>query len=287
MRYLCLCSVGVALLAWGPVTPVRAATAGLSLLPGRLEVEVKPGVQKTVSFQIESPPSDEPVQGRLLLNLTDWSLGEDGAMAFQDSGSVPTSAASWITFSPTAISISSGQKSMVRVTIDTPADLRPGVYRAGIFVQERPPAAAPKKGDHNIMFRFRYMEVIYVIVQPVAADPHLLDAGLLAAGKGFDLIYKMTNDGNGFVRPLITYSLKDGAGTTVREEKAHETTILLPGAKLAERIPLEGVAPGKYQLSVAADFRDDKPIQSMVRTIDIAAEAPAAAVTAAPAPPKQ
>jgi hypothetical protein len=287
MRY-CLCqySVGLAFLTLCLGTPVRAATAGLALLPGRLEVEVKPGVQKTVSFQIESPPSDEPVQGRLLLNLTDWSLSEEGSMGFQDAGSGPMSAASWITFSPTAISISSGQRSLVRVTIDTPADLKPGVYRAGIFVQERPPAAAPQKGDHNILFRFRYMEVLYVIVQPAAADPHLVDAGLQAAGKGFDLIYKMTNDGSAFVRPFLSFNLKDAAGKVVREEKAHETTILLPGAKLAERIPLDGVPPGKYQLSVAVDFRDDKPIQSMVRTIDVAPEAPAVAA-AAPAQPKQ
>src|ERR1035437_2999825 len=149
-----------------------------------------------------------------------------------------------------------------------------------------PPRRAPEKGDHNILFRFRYMEVLYVIVEPAAADPHLVDAGLQAAGKGFDLIYKMTNDGSAFVRPFLSFNLKDAAGKVVREEKAHETTILLPGAKLAERIPLDGVPPGKYQLSVAVDFRDDKPIQSMVRTIDVAPEAPAVAA-AAPAQPKQ
>ena len=58
--------------------PAWAGTAGLALEPGRLEIEVKPGVQKTVSFQIESPPSDEAVRGRLLLSLTDWDLSEDG-----------------------------------------------------------------------------------------------------------------------------------------------------------------------------------------------------------------
>ena len=72
--FLCRYSVCVAFLMCYLGTPAGAATAGLSLLPGRLEVEVKPGVQKTVSFQIESPPSEQPVQGRLLLNLTDWSL---------------------------------------------------------------------------------------------------------------------------------------------------------------------------------------------------------------------
>ena len=73
--------------------PAWAATAGLALQPGRLEIEVKPGTQKTVSFEIESPPSDEAVRGRLLLSLTDWDLAEDGSLTFQDPGSQKMSAA--------------------------------------------------------------------------------------------------------------------------------------------------------------------------------------------------
>src|ERR1035437_9988784 len=85
--------------------PACAATAGLALQPGRLEIQVKPGVQKTVSFEIESPPSDEPVRGRLLLSLTDWDLAEDGSLTFQDPATHKMSAAPWITFTPSAISI--------------------------------------------------------------------------------------------------------------------------------------------------------------------------------------
>src|SRR5688572_12706067 len=144
---------GTAVLFLAGATIAWPATSGLGLQPGRLEIEVKPGVQKTVSFEIETPPSVDVVRGRLMLSLTDWNLTEDGSLTFQDAGSQKMSAAPFITFSPAAISIESGQRHLVRVTVNTPADAAPGVYRAGIFVQERPPATPPKKGEHNVVFR--------------------------------------------------------------------------------------------------------------------------------------
>jgi hypothetical protein len=266
--------------------PARAATAGLALLPGRLEIPVTPGVQKTVSFEIESPPSDEPVRGRLLLSLTDWDLAEDGSLIFQEPASQKMSAATWITFTPAAVSIASGQKYLVRVTLDVPAGTQPGVYRAGIFVQERPPAAPPKPGEHNILFRFRYMETLYAIVGPVAARPGLVDAILEPTGQKLQVVCKMKNEGTGFARPRITWSLRSETHELVAEMKSHEATILLPKVTLNERFPLETLSAGRYELSMAVDFNDDGPVQSMVRTVEIA---PPAAVPPAPAStlPKQ
>ena len=249
--------------------PACAATAGLALQPGRLEIQVKPGAQKTVSFEIESPPSNEPVRGRLLLSLTDWDLAEDGSLTFQDPATHKMSAAPWITFTPSAISIVSGEKYLVRVTLDVPADVPPGVYRTGIFVQERPPAAPPKPGDHNILFRFRYMETLYAIVGPVAARPSLVDAALAPAGEKMQVVCKMKNDGSGFVRPRITWTLRSEAHEVVAETKSHEATILLPQVALNERFSLPSISAGKYELTMAVDFQDDGPVQSMVRTVEI------------------
>jgi hypothetical protein len=249
--------------------PVWAGTGGLALVPGRLEIEARPDVEKTVTFQIESPPSDEPVNGRLALSLTDWNLSSDGAMEFADPGSGPGSAAPWLTFSPSAVSIQSGQKYLVRVTVKPPADIKPGVYRAGIFVQERPPATAAKQGEHNIYFRFRYMEVLYVIIPPAAANPKLVDTALRQSAQGLEIVCTMTNEGSHFTRPHISWLLRDSSGAVVRQEKSRDTTVLLPAATLSEHIPLPAVEPGKYELSVQADFGGDLPIQAMTRAVEI------------------
>src|SRR5689334_976828 len=92
-------SGALATLALGLVfnRPAVAQTAGLGVHPPRLELEMQPGTQKTVSFEVEAPPSDQPVRGRLLISLTDWNLTRNGSMEFFASGSHPGSAAPWIT----------------------------------------------------------------------------------------------------------------------------------------------------------------------------------------------
>jgi len=59
----------------------HAQTAGLGLDPGRMEVEMKPGQEKTIAFTIDSPSSEIPVRGRLLLSLTDWDVNEDTSIS--------------------------------------------------------------------------------------------------------------------------------------------------------------------------------------------------------------
>src|SRR5437867_3341694 len=103
------------LIAWQD--DLHAQTAGLGLNPARTEVEIMPGGEKTVSFRIESPPAEEAVRGRLLLTPYDWTIDEEGVAQYAYVGSLPNSASSWIVFSPTAVSISSGQTQPVRVTV--------------------------------------------------------------------------------------------------------------------------------------------------------------------------
>ena len=190
-------------------------------------------------------------------------------MVFEDAGADAMSAAKWITFSPAAVTVDSGRNYSVRVTADVPKDAKPGVYRAGIFVQERPPATPPQKGDHTILFRFRYLEVLYIIVPPTAADAKLVDASIEPAGNRLDLVCRMRNDGSGLVRPFLNWSLRDESGSVVRQEKRLEANVLLPQAKLSEHVPLGGLAPGKYELSIQVDFRDNKPVQALTRKVEI------------------
>src|SRR5438034_1135997 len=128
-------------------TAANSQTAGLGIHPGRLEIQMQPGTQKTVSFEIESPPADQPVSGRLLLSLTDWNIKQDGSLEFFEAGSQAISSAKWIEFSPSALTISSGRKQMVRVTVTLPPDVKSGEYRTGMFIQERPPATPAKAGQ--------------------------------------------------------------------------------------------------------------------------------------------
>jgi len=262
------CALAALLVALAP-SRAHADSAGLGLNPGRAEVEVMPGEEKTVSFRIDSPPSEQPVRGHLLLSLTDWKINQDTSVTYVDPGSLPDSAAKWVVFSPSSLSIDSGQSQLVRVTVRVPEGTTKGVYRAGVFVQERPPAAPPKPGEHVMMFRFRYLFSLYVMVGQLSGEGHLADLRSIPEHDGVRIICEMNNTGTRHVRPYIDATLRDSHGNTVAALKRYEATVLLPSATNEEPITINDLAPGHYEIEAQIDFQDGHPIQAIKRGIEV------------------
>lgn len=261
--FLCLCLLGTF------SGSVNAQTTGLGIRPMRLEMEVVPGKSKTASFMIESPPSDADVRGRLILSLTDWVIHEDTSVAYLEAGSQPKSASSWLVFSPTDLTISSGQERLVRVTANVPVGTPPGVYTSALFVQERPPTRQPKKGEQLIFFRFRYVVTIYVIVQPVSGKGEIDDLQLTRNAKGIQLVCQLKNSGTRHLRPLISWFLRSGTQELIAEKNV-ETTVLLPAATTKETLTIPmPLAPGEYEIEAQVDFHDGQPLQTIKRKVDI------------------
>jgi len=246
----------------------------MGLNPSRAEVEILPGTEKTLAFEIESPPSNSPVRGRLLLSSTDWTISEDGAVQFPDPGTLPDSASRWIVFSPSAVSISSGQKQMVRVTVSVPEKTSPGSYRTAIFVQERPPATPPEKGEHKIYLRFRYVYTLYVIVPPATGEGAVQDVRVAGNPKGLALVFDWKNSGNRHVRPVVTWSLQNAAKTVVASTKRYDATVVLPHMTMHESFPLpDGLEPGTYEVTAHVDFQTGQPVEEIKRIVEITAVA--------------
>jgi P pilus assembly chaperone PapD len=248
---------------------VNAQTAGLGIRPMRLEMEVVPGKSKTASFVVESPPSSIDVQGRLILSLTDWEVHEDTTVAYIEAGSQPRSASSWLVFSPTDLTISSGQERLVRVTANVPPGTPPGVYTSALFVQERPPARQPKKGEQLIFFRFRYVVTIYVIVQPVSGKGEIADFQLVRDARGVHLVCQLKNTGTRHIRPMISWFLRSGTEELISEKNV-ETTVLLPSSTTKETLTIPmPLVPGEYEIEAQVDFHDGQPVQTIKRKVDL------------------
>ena len=99
-------------------------TASISISPLRIEAAVIPGVEKTVSFELFTPASPDGDAGRVVLNLTDWTIREDGSADYTEPGTQPNSASAWVRFSPAAVTLRAGQRQLVRVTILKPHSRR-------------------------------------------------------------------------------------------------------------------------------------------------------------------
>ena len=246
-----------------------AQTAGLGINPGRVEVEMKAGQEKTIAFEIEAPPSDVPMRGRLTLTLADWHIDEEAGVTYSDAGAQPDSAAPWIVFSPAAMNISSGQKQVVRVTVRLPHDVQPGDYRTAIFIQERPPATPPGRDEHLVYVRFRYVFFLYVVVPPVSIQAELLDVALQIQPRGAHLVCVLKNSGSRHVRPYITWYIRGEDQHVVSSVKQYEATVLLPFSSINERFPIEDLPPGKYEITAQVDFQDNAALQSITRTVNL------------------
>ena len=245
-----------------------AQTAGLGIQPMRLELEVMPGKTRTASFSIEAPPSDNEVRGRLMLGLTDWSIHEDTSVTYQDPGTQSRSAASWITFTPSDVGISSGQQRLVRVTAAVPQQAEPGLYTAALFVQERPPTRLPQIGEQLFQFRFRYVVTLYVIVPPVFRQAEIADLQLQSDAQGTRLVTRLQNTGTRHLRPMISWFVR-ARGKEVVAEHNTEATVLLPGTLSNETLTLsDPLPPGGCEIEVQVDFNDGRPVQAVRRMVD-------------------
>jgi hypothetical protein len=254
--------------------PLLGQAPSFSVNPLRIEMEVNPGAEKTVSFDIAAPTSSsaQAQAGRLILNLTDWTIKEDGNAVYDEPGTQANSASPWTTFSPSAVTIHTGQTQLVRITVKVPEKTSPGVYRTALFIQERP-HAAPAKTEGGVLFmRIRYAFTLYVIVPPVSSHPMLTDVHVNSASQPFRFTYELNNSGTLHVRPIINWIIKHGpdAVAQVDSRGKHEATVLLPGATLREAFAINStLMPGHYQVSVIVDFQDAQPLQAMTRDFDV------------------
>jgi len=257
-------------------SPLLCQTPAFSVNPGKMELEVNPGTEKTAAFEITAASAPVPERGRIMVSQTDWSILEDGSLTFKQPGSSQEpSASSWITFSPSAFTLESAQTQLVRITVTVPQKTPPGVYRTGLFVQERPSATPPEAGLRVINVRVRYVFLLYVIVPPVSSHAELVNLEADTSNGPPQLICEMKNTGNRHARPLVFWSIRrDGVAETESRGKV-EATVLLPDATMREAYSLQqlSLAPGRYQASVFVDFQDGKPQQSMSRDFEVLAPA--------------
>jgi hypothetical protein len=238
---------------------------GISLLPNRLEVVIPAGTEKTVGVAVDytrdAPGGTLPLL-RLAARLEDWALNEKGEVRTAPVNTLPRSAASWITYSPSEFTIAPETRRIIRFTITVPKDTAPGDYYLACYVENRLAPPPPTQGKAQLTINFRFYTMIYVMVPGLSREGELqgLETKMV---NGFPMVNpKLANKGNSRIRPMQSVEIRDAADKVVFSSAMSEALVVLGGQSWQMPIPIDAALPaGKYKLAYTVDFGERKPLQ--------------------------
>lgn|GEM_PF-656964 len=229
------------LLLWLLVS--ASAQTGIGVAPPRYELVLAPGDSTTQSVALFSRNTPDQV---IEVSLVDWLIDPDGGVKTLPPGSLPYSAAAWLSTVLDPFTLERDATHEVRFTVSVPASPElSGSYRAALaFTTE--PRPVERKGIVALM-RTRALAVVYVTVQgteqPAAELQGVTVATDEASGKRY-LVADVVNTGNVYLRLNGELRFVNTAGEVAQR------------LELPERVLLrEGVV--RYRLALPEDLPDD------------------------------
>lgn len=243
--------------------PVQASTQapaddGIGVAPARFELPMLPGSEKTVVVNvIYNSVSGEAQPCRLVASLGDWSILSTGEAEYYKAGTQPSSASSWLTYSPAEITALPSKVHPIRVTISVPKDATPGDHLAALFVEARPDNLKVDQNRRQVILRFRMAALFYVMVPQLTRKGSLQNLKSGVSEQGILITPTLKNDGNSHLRPLHSVKILDSAGATVAELPETESLPVLAGAEMSRALIIpKSLAAGAYSVHYRVDFKD-------------------------------
>ena len=238
---------------------------GISISPPRMEIIIPAGTEKTVGMIVDYtrdfPEAKLPI-ARLVARLEDWSVAPNGELMLRPVGTLPRTAAGWVTYTPPEFTLAADTRQIIRFTFSVPKDTPPGDYYLACYIQGRDAPPPPKEGGRQITVSFRYYTLIYVKVPGLTDDAALLALEAKVVNGYPVVIPQMENKGNSRVRPKHAVEIRNADGKVVFTSPMAETMVVLGGHSWQKPFPINAELPaGKYKLSYTVDFGDKKELQ--------------------------
>ena len=183
----------------------------------------------------------------------DWWHEPGNARKFAPPGTLPHSAAKWISFVPEKVTVNPGKGSNVTVVVNTPADASAGNYAVAWF--EAIPDANPKSKELRVGARLGVLVMTEVrgetkpavIVEDLTISPPTASQPLKAD-------VKITNSGDVHLFPKGTLVIMDRKRKLVGHV-GFEKQRMLPGEDRSVTIKYGGdLKPGDYEAILTIDY---------------------------------
>ncbi|MGO9435026.1 MAG: hypothetical protein ACLP00_12155 [Terracidiphilus sp.] len=291
----------LSILAGLGVIPAAQAQMGLGLVPMRNELSVAPGQQVSGALKLSS---ESGAKIRIRAEVDDFYIDESDTPQFERN--IPHestySCKNWLTLNPMEIELETGGSLLVRYTIRVPADAAEGSYNcAAGFTTLRPAGESADEGM-GMHMAVRIVSAFYIQVGKPPVIGNLKEIKLEAipapavpaegasaknvtdgkeARGSWQAVVVLENAGQMYFRPAGKLEVLDADGKNVETDDFPSMPIL---RNRSQRVifPLKtNLEPGHYTLRVNVDCGTNEIQQG---TVDVAVEAPSAALGANPSP---
>jgi hypothetical protein len=194
----------------------------------------------------------------------------DGALTGPLLGEPSKNTGNWLTVDTSAVTLKPGQNKRVKFKMTVPADTAAGDYFGFIFVQPSPaeqaaPSGAPgEKAPVSINVKVVQRLGVCIWERVPGSLQNVLKVGTLKKiidrGRLF-LELELSNEGNTYLKPTGSWSLKSPSGEVVTSQIPNELGYILPGHPMKLRIPIQTTRPlvrGEYHLEYDLKYADQE-----------------------------
>lgn len=197
---------------------------------------------------------------------TDYLFYCDGRNLYGDPGITPRSNSSWITFSPSRVTLPPKETTFVYYTVNVPKnDQLLGTYWSMIMVEPVPETSPESPGFEKGKIKFGVQMLVRYAIQisTTIGDTGLkkikfLDKKIVREeGKRF-LIIDIENVGERLLVPWVSAEIFSRKGESLGKfDSASQQIRVYPGCSIRHHIELKGITPGKYKALVVVDNKDE------------------------------
>lgn len=250
-----LCAVVLA----GVLSTLALAQTGVGVSPPRAVLEAQPGQLVQGVVVVDHPGNDAPM--RVDVSLSDVVVQPDGELVYLPPGSIPRSAASWVTVQPLSFVLAPKGAREVRYAVQVPEGTPPGTYWTVLFFDSGPVQEEQGKGV-GVRMRIRVGHVIYVNVGTITRSGRIEGVRYVppAAKSPPQLRVQFRNTGNGLLRLNGYVELRDAGGQVVARGEI-KNAASLPGFSYELAAPLASPPPGgDYVALIMLDYGGDQVI---------------------------
>jgi hypothetical protein len=220
MTRLAMRAAGCAAILVASSIPLAGLAQGFAALvsPPRFELTAKPGDKLRQVMEITNAGAQA---AKYKLKTTDWTLGDDGSVKFDDALS-PTSCRPWVAIEGRQVTVGAGAKYRFRFEVSPPADAPAGECRFAIMIEgDEQTVQSPNGPAFPISGRLGV--IVYVVIGD--ASPKLEVTGVRIAPVNDVPVPVITVKNNGNAHGRITGFL---SGTDASGKKLEFTPSSLP-----------------------------------------------------------